>query len=627
MATYYKYAERNAASQVDWSAIGSSIVKTLSDENKRREDAKQEIADASNAYAETLADAPIGESKDFNDYTLDFASNAEQFRLMQDRLLRSGQLKLRDYNIGRQNLTSGTNQMFSLAKDYNKEYAEKMQRLQKQESQELESYLMSTVEGFSNFTKTAGYIDPNTGKVLIAKKVKKTLPDGTVVYEMSKDPNDFASINSLRNRLTSKYDKFDVSKNLQAGVDELGSRVEVIMRGGVKTREDAKQNANYEQVRDTYIDSFINDVSPDNTTSVLTNYLGAVVEDGKAGEGFEFTQDKDLAKTDIKYILLKTNEQTGRLEGDFSTENGEKQKAMAKEALQTKFDAMIDVKETAASVQRPSASETKAASDLAVNTDLATTLVDIITGADPANVEADLGILTEYDLGTRGVRKTPQGINLELYNPKTKRYEDTPIIFTDTTDVRGAVKRSLQKLLGRRVNVEQILDNLPEGIFEGKTISDVQALYKAPEVVNIQDVDNNLNVIADPTVLQDITNPTFISIDDLITKIEDEDVEEEDYAKTIKEILKKQGLTDVNVTVVEEDVIVRDRYGVEKVSPTRVQNITIESEFLDEPTTLTARELPEKIREIVLKATDQRRAGQTFNSTGGSADRRGELDD
>jgi hypothetical protein len=146
----------------------------------------------------------------------------------------------------------------------------------------------------------------------------------------------------------------------------------------------------------------------------------------------------------------------------------------------------------------------------------------------------------------------------------------------------------------------------------------VEALYKAPEIVNIQDVDNNLNVIADPTVMQDITNPTVISIDDLITKIEDEDVEEEDYAKTIKQILKKQGLTDVNVTVVEEDVIVRDRYGVEKVSPTKVQNITIKSEFLDEPTTLRARELPEKIREIVLKATDQRRAGQTFNSTGGS---------
>ena len=70
MATGYKYAERNAADQVDWSAIGTSISKTLLDERDRREKAKKEIADASNKYAETLANAPIGESKDFNQFTL-----------------------------------------------------------------------------------------------------------------------------------------------------------------------------------------------------------------------------------------------------------------------------------------------------------------------------------------------------------------------------------------------------------------------------------------------------------------------------------------------------------------------------------------------------------------------------
>ena len=67
MATYYKYAERNAANQVDWSAIGKSISDTLSDEVKRRERAKKDIEDASNQYAETLANAPMGESRDFNE--------------------------------------------------------------------------------------------------------------------------------------------------------------------------------------------------------------------------------------------------------------------------------------------------------------------------------------------------------------------------------------------------------------------------------------------------------------------------------------------------------------------------------------------------------------------------------
>jgi len=358
MATYYKYAERNAANQVDWSAIGKSISDTLNDEVKRREKAKQDIEDATNQYAETLANAPMGESRDFNEWTLDFANNAQEFRLMQDRMLKSGRLKLRDYNMARQNLKSGTEQAFNLAKEYNAEYAEKMKRMQDGQSQDLEGFLMGTAEGFSNFTKSGLYIDPNTGKVAIANKVQKTLPDGTVIYEMSQNPNDFTSINSLRNRITSKYNKFDVSKSLQPGVTDLGKRIEVIMASGVKTREDAKQTPGYLTARDTFIDSFV-ETNPDNLTSILTDTLTQVVDEkgNTTGESFEFTFDPEQAKTSEKFILLKENPQTGRIEGDFTTANGEKQKEMAKEFLKTKFDTMIDVQETAMPIQRPTAGE------------------------------------------------------------------------------------------------------------------------------------------------------------------------------------------------------------------------------------------------------------------------------
>lgn len=358
MATGYKYAERNAANQVDWSAIGKSITDTLSDEVKRREKAKQDIEDASNQYAETLANAPMGESKNFNDWTLDFASNAQEFRLMQDRMLRSGRLKLRDYNMARQNLKSGTEQAFNLAKEYNAEYADKMKRLQDGQSQDLEGFLMGTAEGFSNFTKSGLYIDPNTGKVAIANKVEKTLPDGTVIYEMSQNPNDFTSINSLRNRITSKYNKFDVSKSLQPGVSDLGKRIEVIMADGVRTREDAKKTEGYTTARDTFIDSFI-DTNPDNVTSILTDTLAQVVDEKGNGTGqeFEFTFDPEEAKTSEKYILLRENPQTGRVEGDFDTANGKKQKEMARKFLKTKFDTMVDVVETAMPAQTLSARE------------------------------------------------------------------------------------------------------------------------------------------------------------------------------------------------------------------------------------------------------------------------------
>jgi len=330
MATYVNYAERNAADQVDWSAIGSSISKTLLDERDRREKAKKDIADASNADAETLANAPMGQSKGINDFTLEFANNAEQFRLMQNRMLESGRMKLKDYNIGRANLMSGTQQLFNLSKEYNAVYDEKMKRMQDKESQAFETWAMGNIEGYSNFNNSGGFIDPTNGKVAVAKKIKKTLSDGTIVYEISKSPNDFKSVNELRNIINVKYNRFKVAENLQSEVDKMGEYVKVLMEDGVKTLEDAKENPEYKKIRNEYINSII-ETNPDDVMSILTNHLGVVVdEEGKPGDAFEFTYDPDEAATSEKWILMKKNEQTDRFEADFSTANGKKQKEMAR---------------------------------------------------------------------------------------------------------------------------------------------------------------------------------------------------------------------------------------------------------------------------------------------------------
>ena len=113
MSKFYKYAADNAANVVDWSAIGKSISESLIDEAKRREQAKQNIIDATLKDSETLANAPMGQSKSINDFTLEFASNAEEYRKMQDRMIADGRMNLRDYNIGRANLLSGTKQLFT----------------------------------------------------------------------------------------------------------------------------------------------------------------------------------------------------------------------------------------------------------------------------------------------------------------------------------------------------------------------------------------------------------------------------------------------------------------------------------------------------------------------------------
>lgn len=608
MATGYKYAERNAANQVDWSAIGSSISKTLTDESARREKAKKEIADASNQYAETLSNAPMGESRDFNDWTLDFAGNAQEFRLMQDRMLRSGRMKLRDYNMSRQNLKSGTEQAFNLAKEYNAEYADKMKRLQDGESQDLEGFLMGTAEGFSNFTKSGLYIDPNTGKVAIANKVQKTLPDGTVIYEMSQNPNDFTSINSLRNRITSKYNKFNVSKSLQPGVSDLGKRIEVIMKGGVKTREDAKETPGYITARDTFINSFV-DTNPDNVTSILTDTLAEVVNDKGEGTGvsFQFTFDPEEAKKSEEFILLRENPQTGRIEGDFDTANGKKQKEMARKFLKTKFDTMVDVEETARqefAPQRPTATDKAYARTLRKNADLARDITDVLTNPNAQDVQAGLGILREYGLNIRGSAKTPTGLNFEVYNKNTKKYEDVPVII-DKEDTRGSVERVLQKLLGRDVDVNEVMNQLPDNFFEGKSITDIEALFAPEEVVEIKEVDSRQNVMMDP-LQEDLTQPKPVTVDSQIKKLEDGTIDEQEEVTTVlSEVLKQQGIDDVDVQFTTK------RTGSGRRGR-QVTTVDINSKYFEQPYKVLLSEFENEIRTIIQDITNKRKSQMTF---------------
>ena len=95
--TFYGYAERDAESYVDWSQIGRDITTMLQEEVTRREILKKDVEDASTAFGETLANAPTGMHKGANDFMTNYVDDVSSARLMQDRLLKSGQLKVKDY--------------------------------------------------------------------------------------------------------------------------------------------------------------------------------------------------------------------------------------------------------------------------------------------------------------------------------------------------------------------------------------------------------------------------------------------------------------------------------------------------------------------------------------------------
>ena len=113
MATKFGYVERQAT-QVDWSAVGKQFTDVIKEESRVRQEKKQAIDDASREMANILQAAPTGDNQTANEFTLNYANDAQALLLQQDRLLKSGLLKPRDYQVVRANLNDSTDQLFKL---------------------------------------------------------------------------------------------------------------------------------------------------------------------------------------------------------------------------------------------------------------------------------------------------------------------------------------------------------------------------------------------------------------------------------------------------------------------------------------------------------------------------------
>lgn len=233
MATYYKYAERDATSQINWAEIGKNMTDMLANETKVREQKKAAIDQASRDYAEVLANSPMGESESARAMAIKFGDNASQFMRMQDKLLKSGQLRLGDYTGMRQNLLDDTDTAFNMLKEYQAKYKEKMDRYKNTDSQEYELESMERIEGFGRFSESGLYIDPTTGKVSIAMMDKDEATGG---YTMSKNPNKMANINTVRGLLLGEWNRYKPDEGLDYVADSMGEYVKTVREIGSRTK-------------------------------------------------------------------------------------------------------------------------------------------------------------------------------------------------------------------------------------------------------------------------------------------------------------------------------------------------------------------------------------------------------
>ena len=371
-----------------------------------REEKRVAIDDASRDLGEELAKAPVGTYDAGNKFILGYAENAQQYRMMTDKLLKSGQLKLKDYMVGRANINSNTETLFDLADGWQAEYAIKMQRLKENKSQPLESLMMEELEDMANLRDVTAMPDPTNGLVNLTR---------TTVGSDGQKKTRAITVQQMRAETSQQFDRYQLEENTTALVKNLGIS-EIITNsnipGGIKeflkqtNTTDEKERINYKVWEDNSIDAI---TSNDFDTLSLLTVQG----------GYKPTTDKSAADADPNLIYVNTTAGGALPEIEFN----KTQLTDAKEIIRNSIRAKIDNK-VSAQYQRKGLSYDqqmnlqKLKNEKTSNGNEKPKTFDITEGAN------ELSIQFETDYGD-GIGRDKDGIY--VINDDKKEYEQDKI--------------------------------------------------------------------------------------------------------------------------------------------------------------------------------------------------------
>lgn len=354
MATYYKYAERDADSQVNWAEVGKNISDMLAETNRVRQEKKDAIDAATRQFENDLANAPQGQNQDINNFTNKYAHNMMNQMRIDEQLLKSGQMPLDKYTLRRQNYVDGTNSLFELSKLYQDEFKKKMEGVNSGELQAINVFNMGSVEGYADFNQSEAVIDAlGDGRVNIGLYENKII-DGKTVKVLSKN---IAPVNVIRGKILQNVPTFDVEAATTATVKGFGTRKDFLYQAAtlsgagsitelmgpdfLATKKDPTTQKivnDWNEAIDDQVNSYF-DQTPYNLTSVLTQNLGKY-----GAESFTF--DKDEAAKDANKILVKVDPRTNMTTLDEEGPNYEAQKKEAAAWVKTNLLSKIDQERT-----------------------------------------------------------------------------------------------------------------------------------------------------------------------------------------------------------------------------------------------------------------------------------------
>lgn len=274
MPTFYKYAERTANSQLNWGDIGKSMSQTLAEVSKLREDKRAEIDAATNKLNETLVNAPRGEDANGNAFTLQYADDATKYMLMINKLLKSGDMDVRQYTTNMANITSNTTTAFKVQNEFQAQAKSLRERAVSNDpankSQQLEADYNNFLKTFGDLSNSRLVISPTNGNVTVSKvdpnDPTKMLPQSITVGDLWKGA-------------TMKFDYYDtekasadIAKGLAPYIKDDLKEGSVSKPGTITTVDNALAKTETKTMVDKLIAAQLTNKL--NVTSILTNDIG-----------------------------------------------------------------------------------------------------------------------------------------------------------------------------------------------------------------------------------------------------------------------------------------------------------------------------------------------------------------
>jgi len=213
MANYIGYADKEGIEQVDWSAITTDLIDGIKKEDERRVKKKGEIQKASDDLITEISDhqEALGSDTTYNGYVLDAAQQAKEFALMQNRLMKKGNLKPSEVVRSTQILSDDWKNFEKISKTFQETDAAA------RKAQESGTLSKQGELSYANFLKE---VDINNSRLVVGPK------DGRLYFQ-SKNGKlmDMATVNNRVADLPKDFDILISDKQVTYEINQLEKRM------------------------------------------------------------------------------------------------------------------------------------------------------------------------------------------------------------------------------------------------------------------------------------------------------------------------------------------------------------------------------------------------------------------